>query len=86
MGIFFCLSGVGSLLGSGLVALLSFPGGWMYCPKDFGNINNCQMDRYFFLLAGIQAVTAVLFLWIAGRYERTRQDPASQSSSSRVRS
>lgn len=50
-----------------------------------GNINNCQMDRYFFLLAGIQAVTAVLFLWIAGRYERTRQDPASQSSSIRVR-
>lgn len=50
-----------------------------------GNINNCQMDRYFFLLAGIQAVTAVLFLWIAGRYERTRQDPASQSSPSRVR-
>ncbi|XP_051002109.1 solute carrier family 15 member 3 [Acomys russatus] len=86
MGIFFCLSGVGSLLGSGLVALLSLPGGWMYCPKDFGNINNCQMDLYFFLLAGIQAVTAVLFLWIAGRYERTRQDPASQtSSSSRVR-
>ncbi|CAH6793754.1 solute carrier family 15 member 3 [Phodopus roborovskii] len=85
MGIFFCLSGVGSLLGSGLVALLSLPGGWMYCPKDFGNINNCRMDLYFFLLAGIQAVTAVLFLWIARRYERTRQDPASQSSSSRVR-
>nr|XP_021491710.1 solute carrier family 15 member 3 isoform X2 [Meriones unguiculatus] len=37
MGIFFCLSGVGSLLGSGLVALLSFPGGWMYCPKDFAS-------------------------------------------------
>lgn len=36
MGIFFCLSGVGSLLGSSLVALLSLPGGWMYCPKDFG--------------------------------------------------
>lgn len=50
-----------------------------------GNINNCRMDLYFFLLAGIQAVTAILFLWIAGRYERTRQDPASQSSSSRVR-
>lgn len=50
-----------------------------------GNINNCQMDLYFFLLAGIQAVTAVLFLWIAGRYERSRQDPASQSSSNRVR-
>lgn len=36
MGIFFCLSGVGSLLGSSLVALLSLPGGWLYCPKDFG--------------------------------------------------
>ncbi|XP_005369707.1 solute carrier family 15 member 3 [Microtus ochrogaster] len=85
MGIFFCLSGVGSLLGSGLVALLSLPGGWMHCPKDYGNINNCHMDFYFFLLAGIQAVTAVLFLWIAGHYERTRQNPASQSVSSRLR-
>lgn len=36
MGIFFCLSGVGSLLGSSLVALLSLPGGWMHCPEDFG--------------------------------------------------
>lgn len=36
MGIFFCLSGVGSLLGSSLVALLSLPGGWLHCPKDQG--------------------------------------------------
>lgn len=36
MGIFFCLSGVGSLLGSSLVALLSLPGGWLHCPEDFG--------------------------------------------------
>lgn len=36
MGIFFCLSGVGSLLGSSLVALLSLPGGWLHCPKDHG--------------------------------------------------
>ncbi|PNJ22157.1 SLC15A3 isoform 9, partial [Pongo abelii] len=35
MGIFFCLSGVGSLLGSSLVALLSLPGGWLHCPEDF---------------------------------------------------
>lgn len=85
MGIFFCLSGVGSLLGSSLVALLSLPGGWMHCPEDFGNINNCRMDLYFFLLAAIQAVTALLFLWIAGRYERAAQGPASQSGSSRDR-
>lgn len=85
MGIFFCLSGVGSLLGSSLVALLSLPGGWMHCPEDFGNINNCRMDLYFFLLAAIQAVTALVFIWIAGRYERAAQGPGSQSGSSRDR-
>ena len=36
MGIFFFLSGVGSLLGSSVEALLSLPGGWLYCPKDHG--------------------------------------------------
>jgi len=85
MGIFFCLSGVGSLLGSSLVALLSLPGGWLYCPKDFGNINNCRMDLYFFLLACIQAATALLFIWIAGRYKRVAQGPTSQSCPSRDR-
>ncbi|XP_027714650.1 solute carrier family 15 member 3 [Vombatus ursinus] len=72
MGIFYFLSGVGSILGSGLVALLSLPeGGWLHCPTDYGNINNCRLDLYFFLLAGIQAVTALLFLWIANQYERS---------------
>ncbi|XP_006899905.1 PREDICTED: solute carrier family 15 member 3 [Elephantulus edwardii] len=85
MGIFFCLSGVGSLLGSGLVTLLSLPRGWLHCPEDFGNINNCRMDLYFFLLAGIQAVTFFMFLWIAGRYERAAQGPAPQSFASRDR-
>ncbi|KAM5317443.1 solute carrier family 15 member 3 [Glossophaga mutica] len=85
MGIFFFLSGVGSLLGSSLEALLSLPGGWLYCPKDHGNINNCRMDWYFFLLAGIQAAAALLFMWIAGRYERAAHGPASQSCASRDR-
>lgn len=85
MGIFFCLSGVGSLLGSGLVALLSLPGGWMYCPEDFGNINNCRMDLYFFLLAGIEAVTAVLFFWIARHYEKAHRGVDSRNPSSRDR-
>uniref|UniRef100_A0A8C2V1K7 Solute carrier family 15 member 3 n=1 Tax=Chinchilla lanigera TaxID=34839 RepID=A0A8C2V1K7_CHILA len=76
LGIFFCLSGLGSLLGSGLVAVLSLPGGWMYCPTDAGNGRSCRMDLYFFLLAGIQAVTAALFIWIAQRYESTRQGSA----------
>ncbi|KAM6159046.1 solute carrier family 15 member 3 [Rhynchocyon petersi] len=85
MGIFFCLSGVGSLLGSSLVTLLSLPGGWLHCPEDFGNINNCRMDLYFFLLAGIQAATFFLFLWIAGRYERAAQGPVPPSFTSRDR-
>ncbi|XP_054828709.1 solute carrier family 15 member 3 [Eublepharis macularius] len=74
MGLFFFIAGVGSLLGSGLLTLLSVPkNGWMNCPEDYGNINNCQMDNYFFLLAAIQAVTYFLFVWISIRYEQQQQ-------------
>ncbi|XP_029430554.1 solute carrier family 15 member 3 [Rhinatrema bivittatum] len=74
MGLFFCISGVGSLLGSGLLSLLSVPAnGWMHCPEDYGNINNCHMDRYFFLLGGIQAAALILFAWISFRYEKQQQ-------------
>ncbi|XP_066486895.1 solute carrier family 15 member 3 [Tiliqua scincoides] len=74
MGFFFFISGIGSLLGSGLLTLLSVPtNGWMNCPEDYGNINNCRMDFYFFLLAVIQAVTCLLFVWIAVRYDRQQR-------------
>ncbi|XP_063187672.1 solute carrier family 15 member 3 [Chroicocephalus ridibundus] len=69
MGLFFFISGVGSLLGWGLLALLSLPPrGWMRCPGDYGSIAGCRMDNYFFLLAGIQAVTCLLVTWISRRY------------------
>ncbi|KAJ1168589.1 hypothetical protein NDU88_000509 [Pleurodeles waltl] len=75
MGLFFCISGVGSLLGSGLLSLLSLPpSGWMYCPKDYGNINKCHMDFYFFLLGGIQAIALVVFVLISVRYERKERE------------
>ncbi|KAM9606093.1 solute carrier family 15 member 3 isoform 3-T3 [Morphnus guianensis] len=70
MGLFFFISGVGSLLGSGLLTLLSLPThGWTRCPEDYGSINSCRMDNYFFLLAGIQAVACLLFTWISRRYQ-----------------
>ncbi|NXS67562.1 S15A3 protein, partial [Pandion haliaetus] len=70
MGFFFFISGVGSLLGSGLLTLLSLPThGWMHCPEDYGSINSCRMDNYFFLLGGIQSVACLLFTWISRRYQ-----------------
>uniref|UniRef100_A0A8C0FLP0 Solute carrier family 15 member 3 n=1 Tax=Bubo bubo TaxID=30461 RepID=A0A8C0FLP0_BUBBB len=69
MGLFFFISGVGSLLGSGLLTLLSLPThSWMRCPEGYGSINSCRVDNYFFLLAGIQSITCLIFTWISRRY------------------
>ncbi|XP_075568388.1 solute carrier family 15 member 3 [Pelecanus crispus] len=77
MGLFFFISGVGSLLGSGLLTLLSLPThGWMRCLEDYGSINSCRMDNYFFLLAGIQSITCLLFAWISRRYRSRPPQPA----------
>ncbi|XP_064309421.1 solute carrier family 15 member 3 isoform X1 [Phalacrocorax carbo] len=121
MGLFFFISGVGSLLGSGLLTLLSLPAhGWMRCPERYGErwhadtgvtsclgchcgqwgwgaghggvlratpaalttlplagrINSCRMDNYFFLLAGIQSVTCLLFAWISRRYQSQPPRPS----------
>ncbi|KAM6074310.1 solute carrier family 15 member 3 isoform 2-T2 [Chlamydotis macqueenii] len=76
MGLFFFISGVGSLLGSGLLALLSLPaGGWMHCPENYGSIDACRMDNYFFLLAAIQAVACLLFAGVSRRYRRRPRAP-----------
>ncbi|XP_014804243.1 PREDICTED: solute carrier family 15 member 3 [Calidris pugnax] len=70
MGVFFFITGVGSLLGWGLLTLLSLPThGWMRCPEDYGSIKSCRMDHYFFLLAGVQLVTCLLVTWMSRRYQ-----------------
>ncbi|XP_077995532.1 solute carrier family 15 member 4-like [Glandiceps talaboti] len=70
MGLFCLASGVGSLLGSGLLFLISQPFIRWMTKEDRGDINKGHLENYFFLLGGIQFVTLFIFIWITRKYDK----------------
>ena len=78
MGLFYLFSGIGSFLGTAIIATLSSANVWFHS-HDYGNINcrlpckpgdefvlqSCHQDFYFYLLAGIEVLGAFLFLLVA---------------------
>ncbi|XP_076434587.1 solute carrier family 15 member 4-like [Babylonia areolata] len=83
MGLFYLFSGIGSFLGTAIVAGLSSTKVWFHS-RDFGNIScricrkeggrltvteSCHLDYYFYLLAGIEVVGAALFLVVASVFQ-----------------
>ncbi|XP_019620469.1 PREDICTED: solute carrier family 15 member 4-like [Branchiostoma belcheri] len=70
MGLFFFTSGMGSLLGSGLLALVKkFK--WVK-DVDHGNINHGHLDFYFFVLGALQFISFVVFNIVAVSFHRAK--------------
>lgn len=90
MGLFYFFSGIGSFLGTAIVNILSSEDIWFLSnDRDYGDINcrvagkYCHLDYFFFLLAGIELVGVVLFVFVAKKFhldEHLRQSILKQNS------
>lgn len=81
MGLFYLFSGIGSLLGTAIISALSATETWFYpddygnincrrCSQPVndtceGDLQQCHLDYYFYLLAAIELVGVVLFIVVA---------------------
>lgn len=81
-GIFYCFCGIGSFLGTSILASLAATKTWIYS-HNYGNINcrlpcnqvhppvwhhSCHLDYYFYSLACLAGLAIILFLVVARCY------------------
>ncbi|KAH9492198.1 hypothetical protein Btru_026521 [Bulinus truncatus] len=81
-GLYYFFSGIGSLLGTAIISSLTAAKLW-FLSNDYGNINcrvpcqnptdshyehACHLDYFFFLLAGIELVSVILFLVVVKKF------------------
>lgn len=90
MGLFFFTQSLGSLLGGLLYELCSFGNRWTPSLSDKyqeRSLNKNHLNYYFFILAGLQFITLIIFLAVTVKYKmiqfhRKRTMPVIQRSQS----
>ena len=97
MGLFYFFSGLGSFASLALMAI--FYKVWFWPSVDLGNINcrkgcadgrghvsegTCHLDYYFYLLGGIQALGALLFIFLSWKLNLQREIKLGLASSAHV--
>ncbi|XP_022102191.1 solute carrier family 15 member 4-like [Acanthaster planci] len=70
MGVYFLSSGISAFIGSAILKVTTLPAFNWFHQGDSGNINNGHLDRYFFMLAGVQLAGLIIFASVAMYHER----------------